>query len=344
MKEIFVIDAINHIDYDLVEEYAKEKECLKNKQASKRNRHWLKSASMAACFCIMIAVTVATVCQIQNLPRGLGITPGTGIIVPETENEDHGNNDHKTDDPPNTNSDITDVEFNDTDNALIEYSGKSITLSLWNQLQSSSADKQLNIYLDARIYVQDQSFLYQGKTLQWYSDNADKNDALIDKLSTLPKIGDALKYGEILYTTGTPTGEKWGKELYDETVAYYGKELLEKYIVDNEFLLTKVLEDADKAIADADAARREYVKACSEYKKFKLAKAYKMLDDKGIIAGLSKTGNTLMITVTKAEFEALDFENIHEWRFTVFISDDVDMNSNGDLLIPDDDADQNTNT
>ncbi len=51
MKENFAIDAINHIDNDLIEEYAKEKERLKRKRENKKRMPWVKWASLAACLC-----------------------------------------------------------------------------------------------------------------------------------------------------------------------------------------------------------------------------------------------------------------------------------------------------
>ncbi len=66
MKENFAIDAINHIDNDLVEEYVKEKEHLKRKREKKKRIPWIKWASVAACFCLMIVITVVAVYQIQN--------------------------------------------------------------------------------------------------------------------------------------------------------------------------------------------------------------------------------------------------------------------------------------
>lgn len=66
---------------------------------------------------------------------------------------------------------------------------------------------------------------------------------LYDKLGQLLKDGDSLKYGEALYTAGTPDGEKWTKEFYEQRVDFYGEEFLAKYIVNGEFLRDKVVSD-----------------------------------------------------------------------------------------------------
>ena len=81
------------------------------------------------------------------------------------------------------------------------------------------------------------------------SAQTDKNEAavsnaqLYDKLGQLLKQGDSLKYGEALYTSGTPDGEKWTKDFYEQRVDFYGEEFLAKYIVNGEFLRDKVVSD-----------------------------------------------------------------------------------------------------
>ena len=84
------------------------------------------------------------------------------------------------------------------------------------------------------------------------SAQTDKNEAavsnaqLYDKLGQLLKQGDSLKYGEALYTTGTPDGEKWTKDFYEQRVDFYGEEFLAKYIANGEFLRDKVVSDMEE--------------------------------------------------------------------------------------------------
>jgi hypothetical protein len=66
-----------------------------------------------------------------------------------------------------------------------------------------------------------------------------------------------LKYGDALYTTGTPDGEKWSQELYEREVALIGEDIIAKYIVDGEFL-------RDKVEADMEAITAKYNKYSSE--------------------------------------------------------------------------------
>ena len=87
-------------------------------------------------------------------------------------------------------------------------------------------------------------FGFVSKSTTNKSDNieaVESNAQLYEKLAQLLKQGDSLKYGEALYTTGTPDGEKWTKEFYEQRVDFYGEEFLAKYIVNGEFLRDKVV-------------------------------------------------------------------------------------------------------
>ncbi len=57
MKENFAIDAINHIDQDLVEEYAKEKEHLKRKRENKKKSLRITWGA-AACVCLIVSIVI----------------------------------------------------------------------------------------------------------------------------------------------------------------------------------------------------------------------------------------------------------------------------------------------
>ena len=92
------------------------------------------------------------------------------------------------------------------------------------------------------------AFLYQGRT---YSEWEAYASACFDEMGRrqrLLKLGDALKYGEALYTTGTPEGERWSKELYEKTVSELGEDFLARYIVNGELkkdLLEQEIEQYD---------------------------------------------------------------------------------------------------
>lgn len=88
---------------------------------------------------------------------------------------------------------------------------------------------------------------------------------LYDKLGQLLKQGDLLKYGEALYTTGTPDGEKWTKEFYEQRVEVFGKDLLSKYIVDGEFLRKSVESDMNGLLIKTANELDKYVDVINEF-------------------------------------------------------------------------------
>ena len=98
------------------------------------------------------------------------------------------------------------------------------------------------------------------------NDESDISDAqLYEKLAQLLKQGDMLKYGEALYTTGTPDGEKWTKELYEQRVEFFGEDLLSKYIVDGEFLRKSVESDMKGLLNKTQNELDKYVDIINEY-------------------------------------------------------------------------------
>ncbi len=98
------------------------------------------------------------------------------------------------------------------------------------------------------------------------NDESDISDAqLYEKLAQLLKQGDMLKYGEALYTTGIPDGEKWTKELYEQRVEFFGEDLLSKYIVDGEFLRKSVESDMKGLLNKTKNELDKYVDIINEY-------------------------------------------------------------------------------
>ncbi len=91
MNTITMIEAFSNLDDDLVEKHFKAKEALKVKKANKNRTMWIKWGSMAACFCLMIVITVVAVYQIQNEPGGFIDTPSE-IIVGEGTKTSTGHN------------------------------------------------------------------------------------------------------------------------------------------------------------------------------------------------------------------------------------------------------------
>ncbi len=280
----------------------------------KRRRILAFSASL--CLCLLIGLGVW---RSGFFDRQMNIaTDGNSSETVGRDNiNDHtqANTQVGSDEAPKIEGGVKDVEIVPYDNGLTNWKEKTISISLWNVLEKADGDDRLNIYLVALANEDDTNFTYNGKTLKEYRDAWDSKDSMLGRLGALLKAGDELKYGETLYIAGTPDGEKWAKELYEETVSMIGKDLLDKYIVNGEFLSDNVIKDSEKLAAETPEI--EYRKACDEYLKYRLAGEYQRLKAQGVNVGLSSTGNTLMISVTKGEFENLKFDDAEHWFFTV---------------------------
>ena len=150
-------------------------------------------------------------------------------------------------------------EGNTVDSAIIDWNGKKIDISLQTAFQSY--DEKHRFAITASYNYIDSQFVFNGKTLGEYESDMLEEKNTLGKLWGLLKDGDYLRYGESLYQTGTSNGEKWSKELYDETVEFYGREFLARYIVNGEFLRDKVNSDIENYQMNAEAEYEEALQA-----------------------------------------------------------------------------------
>ena len=158
------------------------------------------------------------------------------------------------------------------------------------------------------------SFTYEGKTLSELAIEAEEEGALPDKMRELLKLGDELKYGTALYETGTPSGEKWDKGLYEEKVVYFGEKLLNKYIVNGEFLRDKLLKDI--AEYNEDSANRKYKLAYNAYLETVLPSAVKLMNENNIQCERKKhSNNCITFIATAKELENLPLKELKNWYF-----------------------------
>lgn len=116
--------------------------------------------------------------------------------------------------------------------ALVTWNGWSMNYSLYEVLNRADKTDFIAIVVSKNNSAELDSFEYKGTTLIQLRAERDELNLLSNKLIDFHKEGEWLKYGELLYTTGTPDGEKWAKSLYDERVTFYGEAFIEKYIVD----------------------------------------------------------------------------------------------------------------
>ena len=180
-----------------------------------------------------------------------------------------------------------------------KWNDKFITRGLFDALSSDSGE-QIPVWMSFTITG---DFTYKGKTLGEYS--AAQYSEEIDKLDQLLNSGDVLKYGEAVYTTGTPNGTKWGKELYDARVEFFGEELLSKYIVDGEFLKDQLSDDLSALRTQSRAAYREAEEA---YYQDAVKETADALKAQGILCEARGDIKRVMMLVTAEQFDKLDFE------------------------------------
>lgn len=165
------------------------------------------------------------------------------------------------------------------DMGYTEWKDKRITASLYDVL---SNEKNNSLFAISVGFELRDEFVYNGKSIAAYAAEADNERLRCDKLGQLLKLGDSLKYGEALYKTGTPTGENWTKELYEETVeTTIGRDLIAKYIVDGELLKEKLESDIANYY-ESEPCRIAYEVACEAYYQFVIDAAIEQLEEQNI--------------------------------------------------------------
>lgn len=181
------------------------------------------------------------------------------------------------------------------------------------------------------------SFTYEGKTLAELAIEADNERILPDKMMQLLKQGDELKYGTALYKTGLPSGIKWDQTMYENTVAYLGEELLNKYIVDGEFLrealekdiaalpsIRMTTPDGTMTCIGETKAREKYAKAYNAYLETVLPTAAAQLTANGIpCERAAYRNNGLTLLVTAEQLQNLPLEDPEYWLFSLAPDDSV---------------------
>lgn len=131
----------------------------------------------------------------------------------------------------------------DDADAFVTWNGWSMNYSLYEVLNRANDTDFIAVVVSKNNSIDRDSFEYNGTTYGELRAEQEDLHALREKFVDFPKMSEWLKYGELLYTTGTPDGEKWTKELYDNTVAYYGEDFIAKYIVEGELALDLLNDD-----------------------------------------------------------------------------------------------------
>ena len=204
------------------------------------------------------------------------------------------------------------------------WNGKPVSSELYTLL-SQNTDENTVIAISPK-FKSDENYKYNGKTITEYNEAVSDNNLLDEKLHQILKDGDELKYGELLYTTGTPDGIKWSQELYEQRVEFYGEEFLAKYIVNGEFLRDVVEDDIAEFSTQPHSDLNEALRA---YKKEMILKVIEQLKQQNIRYEYKEEASDLIINVTVEEFKALSLDNISCYCSVSIASDDGFVSTSG---------------
>lgn len=194
------------------------------------------------------------------------------------------------------------------DIAITEWQGKSVSIRLSDWLKNHNGDEKVSLRATPAI---DWSYEFNGKRLEEYYKAMAEESILPEIYAQLLKDGEALKYGEALYLSGTPEGERWAKELYEERVRFYGEKILNRYLVDGRFLKEKLEQDRIAAANRKDAANA-YQRALDGY-----------LTNLAVSVGgeVIPEGGRILLHLTKEEFAAFNTRDISAWFFDLDLAD-----------------------
>ena len=198
---------------------------------------------------------------------------------------------------------------------LQEWYGKTVAVRLIEEMKNGKEDTIYAIL--ARPHV-NYDFEYKGRALKWYYKDMAEERIMPEVLRQLLKDGDALKYGTALYETGIPDGEKWAQSYYEEKIAYYGQEILNKYIVNGEFLKDKLEADiitADNATEKTVAYRAAYTAYLTS-----VAEWVKGAHPSEVVI----KENGIIMYLTEEQFKAFTASNISGWTFDLAVKNTSD--------------------
>jgi hypothetical protein len=180
--------------------------------------------------------------------------------------------------------------------------GRNISYGLYEALKADGSEKiSVSVTLSDRGSSE---FVYKGRTLQEYTYDTFGED--ISRLEQLLEQGDIIKYGEAVYTTGTPDGITWTESMYNYRVEFYGEELMSKYIVNGEFLKEQVQADLKELKDGYKAALDEAVEAFYDAR---IAETIGMLESQGIHSERIEGTHDIVMYVTAAEFYTVSLDN-----------------------------------
>ena len=184
-----------------------------------------------------------------------------------------------------------------------DWNGWVIDWDLQSAMASAGEHTVLAVRVETKERVALNAFSHDGSTYNKLQSELRLCWNKIFALNELYQMRDLLKYGEALYTTGTPDGVKWTEDQYRYTIAYVGANAVEKYFVDGQFrhqLWQRDVQALEEKIADLAGHVEVLVAAYEEqYLKKDLAKFVRA----GVCAEI-KNGS-IYLFATKGELEQL---------------------------------------
>ena len=286
-------DAMGKID----ERYIAEVIAFPHERAIGRKRI-VSYATAAACFCLIICAAVL----VFRAPITMNDTAITDTILPSDYDGLIWAQDQ---------SDKSDMAYESYSSSTSFDSLVSIHRNGWNMsgelyfaMENADPDALFAVLVTRDYDYNDMMrFSYGGKTRGEWEVEREILRTHQHKLGELSKEGLWLQYGEALYTTGTPDGEKWAKELYEERVNFYGAYFLEQYIINGTLQSDQIAQEMKNNEARLQEISAVLVKLEDAYTARNAEEDYQAFAKKGVRYTL-KSGR-LYIFVTPKELSKL---------------------------------------
>lgn len=216
-----LVDAISNLDNDIIERYFKNKELFAKRKNDIRLAIVMKRwVPVVACLVLIISGTFAII--IPGLSKNPGADLNTGNIP---------NSDNISTEKPNDNISTEKPSDSEMKDEYTLWNEMMVSWDLYNMLLETDDSQELTILVSDSNIESFYDYVYEGKTYTEYVAERKELLNLAGKLVQLRKDGEWLKFGEAAYTEGN-----YSKELYDKKIAFYGEEIINRFIVDGVFL------------------------------------------------------------------------------------------------------------
>ncbi len=287
MKEQDFLNGISNIENDIIEQFVVMDNRLNSKVKLKRLCKHI--AATAACFILIIS--------------GFVVIPMLGNKG-EFQLPTH----------------IDNIIWDDRTESITDQGGNTYLWNGWNldssflyeKLDKADPDQYFALNVTKRFI---DGYVYKGKKVSEIVAEKDEKYMLAEKLGVLIKEGDALKYGDLLYTQGTPDGEKWAEAYYYERIRYYGEDFLAEYISGGEFDKVKAENHCSKANKEAEQLTILYDEAYKAYNSESVKETKEVFLNMGFSAIVKN--NKMFVFIKKEELANLRVEDKASYTLTL---------------------------